>query len=143
MTAKEKAPMKRRLMWYGVLALAMLGGIGAMVAQQSDAPPDPKQQQDFSDLQIAVALARDVRDSLKNPPSFDLVNAVIQGDGSVCMVYRATNSFGGVVTAQAVRPSRGTTYWTSDSDRAAFKKQWSAACSKPGRDEARMVKRMM
>lgn len=135
--------MKRRLAWYGVLALAMLASIGFIAAERADRPPDPAVAQATADLNIAIALARDVRAELKNQASFDLLAAVIQPNGSVCMTYRGTNSFNAVVPAQAVRPKRGKPYWTSESNGADFRKQWASVCNAGGRDEARMVKRFM
>lgn len=135
--------MRRRLAWYGTFGLVLIGSIAIIRHQDRNEAPDPVRQQATADLNIAIALARDVRAELKNPASFDLHQAVIQLDGSVCMTYRGTNSFNAVVPAQAVRPQRGRQYWTSESNGADFRKQWGAACKAGGRDEARMVKRFL
>lgn len=135
--------VRRRVAWYAVLAVVLIGSVGAMVAQQQGEPADPIKKQDTAALAIAVALARDVRDGLKNPTSFDLVHSVVQADGSVCMTYRATNSFNAVVLAEAVRPRRGKQYWLSDQDAEEFKRQWAIACKTAAADQARMVKRLM
>ncbi|MGK2900527.1 MAG: hypothetical protein ACSLE9_17885 [Burkholderiaceae bacterium] len=135
--------VKRRLTWYAVLAIVMLGGIGALVSQEREQTGNPEQTQAIADLRLAAALARDTRAELKNPQSFQLVQAVIQSDGSACISYRGTNSFNAVVTAQAVRPKRGATYWTSESNPTDFKKQWDAVCKGGGPDQTRMVQRLM
>ena len=39
-----------------------------------------------------------LREEMKNPASFELVEAINLKNGMLCVTYRATNSFGGVVT---------------------------------------------
>jgi hypothetical protein len=92
------------------------------------------------ELRTAVALARDVRGSLKNPKSFELVQVLVQSGNTVCMTYRGTNAFNAVVPGQAVR--QGTNYWVSD-DGADFRKRWEMHCARAGRNQTRMVARMI
>jgi len=142
-TAASKAQPSsgRRIFWGAALAVAMGFGIFSIAGQPPKA--DPVQEQDLGDLKRAAALASDVRRDMKNPAKFELVKAAIQVDGTVCITYRGTNSFGAVVPGQALRPQRGRTYWTSESDRAGFRQRWAKGCAVPGRDETRMVRRLM
>ena len=39
-----------------------------------------------------------LREEMNNPPSFELVEAINLANGTLCVTYRATNGFGGVVT---------------------------------------------
>lgn len=46
----------------------------------------------------AISKARSIKDSMKNPASFELVKLTKHTDGTVCVLYRGTNSFNAVVT---------------------------------------------
>jgi hypothetical protein len=50
------------------------------------------------EFQSVVARLRALKASTKNPASFELVKALLTDDGTVCVVYRGTNSFNAVVT---------------------------------------------
>lgn len=49
-----------------------------------------------------VAAVRQLKSGMKNPASFDLVDATRMDDGTLCLSYRATNSFNAVVPGEAV-----------------------------------------
>lgn len=51
-----------------------------------------------ADFQSVVSRLRALKASTKNPTSFELVDAILMDDGTVCVVYRGTNSFNAVVT---------------------------------------------
>lgn len=51
-----------------------------------------------ADFQFVVGRLRALKAASKNPASFELVDATLMDDGTVCVVYRATNSFNAVVT---------------------------------------------
>lgn len=135
-----KASLRRRVLWYSVLGITMIGSIFVIATERADSGPDPVAAQKTREINTAIALARDVRRQVKNPKSFDLAAAIIQGDGTVCMTYRATNSFNAVVPAQAIR--QAATYWVSESD-VGFAQRWRSLCAGRGRDETRMVQRFL
>ncbi len=51
-----------------------------------------------ADFQSVVSRLRALRALGKNPASFELVEATLMKDDTVCVVYRGTNSFNAVVT---------------------------------------------
>lgn len=106
--AKVKKPM-------GIIAKTMLLlivlSIIAAVIDKDKKPQEPKpkksQEQIEADKRSEAAFQADVikvkslRESLKNPNSFELVSAGrIDKTNVLCIVYRATNSFNAVVTEQ-------------------------------------------
>lgn len=101
------------------LAVFLVAGCGdksedkeltARIAAQLEAQKTPEQraldaeraQEELKKEQLLdrmVRTARFVRDNAKNPKSFDLVSIIyIEKTDTVCMKYRATNSFNAVVT---------------------------------------------
>lgn len=62
-------------------------------------PPDPKAEARF---QMAALGLRALKQSMKNPASFQLTNAIAIGDDTFCYEYRATNSFNAVVPGHFV-----------------------------------------
>lgn len=57
-----------------------------------------KKAKDEAEFQSVVARLKALKASTKNPASFELVEALLMDDGTVCVVYRGTNSFNAVVT---------------------------------------------
>lgn len=53
-----------------------------------------------AEFQFGVLATKLVRDSMKNPASFEFVKAGIVEKGALCLTYRATNSFNAVITDQ-------------------------------------------
>ena len=49
-----------------------------------------------------VVVVRQLKSSMKNPASFDLVGAIRMDDGTLCVTYRATNSFNAVIPGEAI-----------------------------------------
>jgi surfactin synthase thioesterase subunit len=49
-------------------------------------------------FQSVVSRLRSLKASTKNPNSFELVDAILMADGTLCASYRGTNSFNAVVT---------------------------------------------
>lgn len=59
----------RRLAWGGMLTVVMLGGIFAIAQQNAECLPNPAAEREVAELRTAIALARGVCGSLKNPKS--------------------------------------------------------------------------
>jgi hypothetical protein len=55
----------------------------------------------------AVAGAQQIKDSMKDPDSFQLKSALLMADHSVCYEYSATNTFGGRMREYAVLTPKG------------------------------------
>ena len=51
-----------------------------------------------AEFQSVVSRLRALKATTKNPNSFELVDAVLMNDGTLCATYRGTNSFNAVVT---------------------------------------------
>ena len=51
-----------------------------------------------AEFQFGVLATKMVRASMKNPASFEFVEAGIVNKGALCLTYRATNSFNAVIT---------------------------------------------
>jgi len=54
------------------------------------------------EFQAIVGQLRALKTGLKNPGSFELVQAIKMPEGALCVVYRGTNSFNAVVTNHVV-----------------------------------------
>lgn len=51
-----------------------------------------------AEFQFGVLATKLVKASMKNPASFEFVEAGIVNNGALCLTYRATNSFNAVIT---------------------------------------------
>ena len=81
--------------------------------------------------QRQVAALGSLRQSMKNPESFVLSTALEMDDGTLCVMYRATNSFNAIVPGQAVITA--TAIHTSDDT-------WNSRCGgKRGTDKTGML----
>jgi hypothetical protein len=56
-----------------------------------------KEAEQAKNISIVLRLSA-LREDTKNPPSFELVEAIVLDNGMLCVTYRGTNGFGGVVT---------------------------------------------
>lgn len=77
------------------------------------------------EFQRAVMMTRRLRDSMKNPASFQLESAIKMPDGSLCLTYRATNSFNAIVPGRTVVTAGGV---AASNDGALFPKLWNQHC---------------
>jgi hypothetical protein len=115
-------PRTALLTWIagGVVAVMMFSCIGSMtksedarqIAQakkaEAEAAKSPQQKaseaaaakRSEDEFQFGVMATKLVRASLKNPASFEFVQAGIVDRGALCLTYRATNSFNAIITEQ-------------------------------------------
>lgn len=94
------------------IALLVAGAFAALLgsvfysALKSPEPPAKTAEQVEADrakeaqFQVDALKLRALKASLKNPASFDLVSVVRLTDGTLCLTYRATNSFNAIITEQ-------------------------------------------
>lgn len=74
-------------------------------AQRIEASKTPEQRvqekaektQKEANFQSVVSRLRALRDSTKNPKSFEIIDAILMDDGTLCTTYRGTNSFNAVI----------------------------------------------
>jgi hypothetical protein len=118
---------KAVLIFFGVIAFfAFFGGM-------METPKTPKTPEQIAaeekanrEFQRAASLVRALKNSMHNPASFQLVDAILMPDNSLCVEYRGTNAFGGVVTNRHVFTNQ------SSSNTA---QTWNKYCAgKTGRD---------
>jgi hypothetical protein len=73
-----------------------------------------------------------LRSAMKDPSSFKISQALRMGDGTLCLIYRATNSFNATIPGEAVITEK--TLVTSD-DESHFASSWNSHCAhKSGKD---------
>lgn len=106
--------------WFvtGLFGVAAIAGVGSAMKRQDaderaravaaahEASKTPEQQlaekkakeAREAEFQRVVQVAKGVKAAMKNPASFELVDAIYMKDGTVCVTYRGTNSFNAVVT---------------------------------------------
>lgn len=124
-----------------------LGFVGAMSSKfgPSTPAPSPAEQNakraadaiDEMKVERAVLGAKQLRDSMRNPDSFKLSQALIMDDGAVCYEYRAQNGFGGMNVGQAALSPKGK-FKSSESE--GFSALWKRECAnKLGTDKTQVV----
>ena len=92
-------------------------------------PPDPAKEAAEAAFLRDVLAVRKLRDSMKNPKSFQLEKAIRTADGSLCLAYWASNSSD--VPGQAVVTPGG----IMTSGHKFFRREWNARCKdKTGED---------
>jgi hypothetical protein len=91
-------------------------------------------------FQEAVLITRQIKASMKNPASFELVSLLRMPDGTLCYEYRGTNSFNAVVPNYAVvTPDRKVTAGSQDDVATS----WNKRCAKVAGKDLTYVRRAM
>lgn len=118
-----------------IVVVSLIAVLIAFASEKTEAPKREKTPEEAIEDLIFTAnvyAVKRIRDSLKNPDSFDLVQAIRLPDGTLCLTYRATNSFNAILTGRAVVTDKGT--FTSDAG-SGFANRWNRTCAdKPGKD---------
>jgi hypothetical protein len=124
------------LMIWGFIKAA---GVGSDPTPTAAAPPPPTREQNIAQakqekaFQRAVAGARQLKASMRNPDSFKLGEISVMNDGAVCYDYRAQNGFGGMNVGHAVLAPNGK-FKSNDSD--GYASLWNKECAnKTGADK--------
>lgn len=92
-------------------------------------------------FQEAVAYAKAIKASLKNPASFELVDAIRTPTGALCYQYRGTNSFNAVVPNYAVIPPGGKGAVSGPTDQVAT--AWNKHCAGQSGESMRHVRQAL
>jgi len=145
-----KAASKYRTAIYvigGLLGMSLLSAIIAGVQggkpAPAVAPPDSQaiaeaksaKAQTERDYQTVKAGARRLKSSAKNPASFDLEQATLTQNGTLCYRYRATNSFNAIVPG---------IYISAGNKSSTDPRDWAVHCAgMPGEDFADRVRRVL
>jgi hypothetical protein len=93
---------------------------------EADAKEKARKQVEEEHFQAGVRVALVLRESMKNPDSFNLESVTRTHEGSMCFNYRATNSFNAIIPGQAVIPFSGSAASTGD---AQFISKWNKFCA--------------
>jgi hypothetical protein len=125
-----------------LVLIAVMGIFGAIIGGSNrtssvQSAPSPAQQaakqKDDAAFARAVAGAKQLHDSMRNPESFRLGQTLIMADGTVCYDYRAQNGFGGMNVGHAVLAPNGQ-FKSDESD--GFDALWNKRCAgKTGDDK--------
>jgi hypothetical protein len=100
----------------------------ATVAPKASETPEQKAKKAAEEAQFQrdVLAVKLLRSGMKNPDSFKLEQALRMPDGTLCLTYRATNSFNAIVPGHAVVSKDRIA--TSDSG-GAFTSVWNKLCA--------------
>lgn len=121
---------RTRPRWGLILFVCIIfAGIWNANDKKTPAPPltaEQKAENEKREAQWAeaVVVARTLRQSMKNPRSFELEQALRMENGALCFSYRATNSFNAIVPGYAVY--QGGKIHASDHD--GFQARWNRHC---------------
>jgi hypothetical protein len=121
-----------------ILVIGIFGIIGAMMTPTPSTPAvslaqQAANQKDEAAFQRAVAGAKQLKQSMRNPDSFVLGQTLIMPSGAVCYDYRSQNGFGGMNAGQAVLSPTG--QFKSD-ESSGFSTLWNKQCGgKTGADK--------
>lgn len=69
---------------------------------QASKPKTPEEIEKEREFQQVVASVKALKNAMKNPKSFELVDAIMVKGPTLCITYRSTNSFNAVVTERHV-----------------------------------------
>jgi hypothetical protein len=133
--AKVKKPAS--FLWWVLGAMVVYGVVsGAM--NPSETPPQKTEAEKQAEAEASQKLGLDIartkalKQSTKNPASFELVEAIRMDDLALCITYRGTNSFNAVVTENKVLLKD----WKTG--------EWNKSCSgKTGADVTKKVQRAL
>jgi hypothetical protein len=132
------AKPKKKVGAGGVLLIVVLCVIAYNLASGVDpaptAQPTAASRKADYELNAAIAAGRVLKHGAKDPSSFKMESFLIFPGGAACYEYRAKNSFGAVVPAQAVFTPPAALE-TSEHDHKKFVKAWNATCTRSGGSE--------
>lgn len=109
---------------------------------KAEPSPEPTAQQKAKEARYLrdVLAIRQLRAGMKNPDSFKLEEVIRMADGTLCLTYRATNSFNAVIPGYAVIASNKIN--TSD-DRDAFTPIWNRRCANKSGEDLTYIRRAL
>jgi hypothetical protein len=123
---EEKETSRGAILIGGLILFAVLYSLFGTAKTPPKAPPTAAEIKREADFQNVVRVAKWAKNRSKNPDSFELTYAGISGSGTVCIEFRATNSFNAVVPGIYVMSN------TVSGDTA---KLWNAECAGRGLDD--------
>lgn len=102
MSQPPSKPRSNRGRVFAVLALAVLAILIYGPHKEPPAPPKKEAPPDYRATE-AYAGAETLRSAMRDPSSFELIEAIYTTDtASICYTYRAKNGFGGMNVERAI-----------------------------------------
>lgn len=98
-------------------------------------PPEQSAKEEII-FRWAVLSVRQIRDTMKNPDSFRLEQAIRMEDGTLCVSYRAQNAFNAVIPGKAVVTEKRIV----TSDREEFAETWNRRCAQKAGTDMRYIR---
>lgn len=97
----------------------------------------PEEQADEKRIETGKLMARigaiELRGAMRNPASFELVQALLMKDGTICYTYRAQNGFGGMNLEAGVMDAKSGHLKVDGV--SGFESSWNHRCAhKTGKD---------
>ena len=94
-------------------------------------------------MNLAGLAAKNLKNGMKDPDSFELKSLLFMPNGTACYEYRATNSFGAHLAGSAVLTTKGKLL-VQEQNGNAFVSVWNKECTVSGGEEiADLVKRVI
>ena len=130
-----------------IVVLAFVGHQNSVpVPTAAEAPPEPtpappKTGGDAT-FSMAVLGARSIKEAMRDPDSFKLVDVTIQKNNAICYTYRAKNGYGGMNLEYAVFSHDRKRFRSSSQE--GFVGTWNKECgAKSGRNETANVRALL
>lgn len=92
-------------------------------------------------MSFAALGATQLKNSSKDPDSFQLKSLYLAPDGTACYTYRAKNSFNALLEGEAVKPTKGRML-IEEHDGDNFVNAWNKSCTKSGGEEIAYLVKM-
>jgi hypothetical protein len=133
----------------GFFALTFGMALIAGIDSANDTPEEKAAKEALREAELAKVqplieagrTARKLRDSMRDPASFELITAKDMGGGTQCFQYRARNGFGGMNVGFALSTPSGIYTENGDGFQARFKRECSGAGADVTRDAIRWMDR--
>jgi hypothetical protein len=132
-----KSPTRQPIGCLRPLGFAVVIIVGIMLLakvsdQQKQATPttpvDPVRQREDAAANMAGAVLKAFKNSMKDPDSFELKSLIVHPSGTACYEYRATNSFNAHIAGAAVLTPKGK-FLTQEQNGNAFVAAWNKGCT--------------
>ena len=95
---------------------------------EQQAAPSSVQNQPTAHQALSVVALKVLKNSMKDPDSFELKSLIVHPSGTACYEYRATNSFNAHIAGAAVLTPKGE-FLTQEHNGNAFVTAWNKGCT--------------
>lgn len=131
---QPKEASRLKIGFVGLVLIMILYGIANQEPGKAVQAKTPAEIQKEREFQQVVSAARQLKNAMKNPASFELVSALMVQGPTICLVYRSTNSFNAVVTER---------YTVNDKVSSTGTAAWNKHCGGKTGDDYSYAKRVI